>query len=196
MSIVSNVTIFGNVKDCNHFPVVSGKSNMNLHIKSETEDLFEFIYKKVYASMQDILNNFASGDIRDELYTKTNLLSISTKLYRMKKTNIKCYNGIIELLQDNLSCLYRGYLYYLENKDMIEGMKLCKEKVDILEDMDKLKEYLDKLNRNMVLFEITSTINVNANIKQEYVIYIQRYGFPKDGVFDLEKLSGIIIEIT
>lgn len=197
MNFNSNNNIFGGLIHNNFFPVISGKkNNNNIKINAGGEELFEEVYKKIYSNMKLILNNYISGDIDDELYTKNNLLNISNKIFLLKKTNYKHYNSILELLHNNITSIYRGYIYYLDNKELNNGLKLCKEKVDILENTDKLKEYLEKLQKNIILFETESSLNVAASVKEEYLIYIQRYGFPNDGVFDMELLRGILSEIN
>jgi len=188
------MNISGSVNHANFFPIISGKKNYT-DIES-CEAIFENIYNKIYSSVKLILNNYISGNIDDELYTKTHLLTISKKIYLLKKRNYKYYNSILELLQDNITSLYRSYLYYLDNKELLEAMKNCKEKADILLNADKLRDYLEKLKNNIILFETESELDIKASIKEEYIIYIERYGFPNDGVFDMVKLSNILIEIN
>ena len=71
-----------------------------------------------------------------------------------------------------------------------------KQRADILDDMDRLKEFLIELNskaNTSVFGEYSVTASVSAVISPQYLLYIEKYGFPPDGVFDTARLASINI---
>jgi hypothetical protein len=67
--------------------------------------------------------------------------------------------------------------------------------VDILEDMAKLEAYINEI-RSRTKLGILPNVAVTAplfELKPEYKTYIDLYGFPPGGVFDVTKLANIII---
>jgi len=62
---------------------------------------------------------------------------------------------------------------------------------DILNDMNLLKEYLNKKN-NVSLFPHTEVTIAPASLKPEYQIYIDLYGFPEGAIFNTSLLGKII----
>lgn len=69
----------------------------------------------------------------------------------------------------------------------------AEEKVAILLDPVKLKEYIEKLNSQsrISLFPDSTIQTKKALIKPEYAEYIKRYGYPPGGSFDPNKLGKI-----
>lgn len=69
--------------------------------------------------------------------------------------------------------------------------------------VDKVKNDMNKLecaangrvSNGAILAEITPP-KQTVGVKQEYLIYIQRYGPPKDGIFDESKLNAIKLELS
>ena len=59
--------------------------------------------------------------------------------------------------------------------------------------MDKLKEYLEYLGQqtNTDLFGSHAKATSSVNVNQEYIQYIQEYGYPENGVFDPDILGTI-----
>jgi hypothetical protein len=48
--------------------------------------------------------------------------------------------------------------------------------------------------KNKSLLSTTETLNVVAQLKPEYLIYVQRYGMPINGIFEADKLAKILNE--
>jgi predicted RND superfamily exporter protein len=87
------------------------------------------------------------------------------------------------------------YFLYTELKNNEANCLKYKEDSEILNDMNKLKEYISKQQLN--LNSITSvTIQVEKlEIKPEYVKYIKLYGVPYKLIFDPNLLQEIIDEM-
>ena len=69
------------------------------------------------------------------------------------------------------------------------------EKASILDDMVKLREYINSLKKNMSIFPNIEVTVVKAQIKPEYLEYIKLYGYPENSIFDMDKLGAILISM-
>lgn len=83
----------------------------------------------------------------------------------------------------------------LDTQDKLDD---AQEKVDILLDPIKLKQYIEDMSKRSgsMLFPDTTIGIKKAIVKQEYVEYIKVYGFPVNGIFDPEKLGDIVNQLT
>ena len=66
---------------------------------------------------------------------------------------------------------------------------------EILEDPEKLNQYLVEIQRTSYLFTAEATYDQPIELKLWYKIYLERHGPPGDGVFDTELLGEIIQEL-
>lgn len=164
--------------------------------KSEDANLLKDLYNKIYNALNTILGNYISGEINDEYYKQSNISLVSQKISVLKTSDNTYYNGIINILLDSITSIKYGYNYYKENVILTENLAKCREEMSILNDFEKLKEYLISLYQQIILFETDSSLSVSASLKKEYVIYINLYGIPNELVFDENKLSEIIYLIN
>lgn len=94
----------------------------------------------------------------------------------------------------SLQGLQRAFVQNTQLIDTTDLYNAASERAAILDNMDKLREYLTKLNTqstSSVFGDYTISSSVPALIPPEYLRYIQAYGFPQDGVFDVAKLGSI-----
>jgi hypothetical protein len=94
----------------------------------------------------------------------------------------------------SLQGLQRAFVQNTQLIDTTDLYNAASERASILDNMDKLREYLTMLNTqssSSVFGDYTIAAAVPALIPAAYLVYIQTYGFPEDGVFDVEKLSKI-----
>jgi len=66
---------------------------------------------------------------------------------------------------------------------------------EILQDRDKLIEYLEQQKRTSHMFSASATLQVQYELKLWYKVYMERHGPPGDGVFNSELLAEIIEEL-
>ena len=71
------------------------------------------------------------------------------------------------------------------------------EQADILTDIDKLREYINKnyTGHKAVLFEINTDLSTAPVIYPQYLEYIKRHGLPDNSVWESEKMAIIILEL-
>jgi hypothetical protein len=89
-----------------------------------------------------------------------------------------------------ISGLYQSILQYSTLVDTQLKLEQCKERSAILNDPEKLKEYINTLKQK--IFPDSTIQVIKATIKPEYLEYIKRYGYPQGNVFDPDKLANII----
>ena len=152
-------------------------------------------------SLRNILNNilellasYADGDFstlgQDLTLERYNILS--TLLYESRTNSNVDYEIIRNSALRSLKGLQRAYLQYTELTITSNLYNVTKEKADILDDMTKLQEYIDRLNTKAptsIFGDHHIQSSVTATIPPVYLTYINMYGFPYDGVFDPNKLA-------
>jgi len=126
--------------------------------------------------------------------------------------NHKNYHKINKNIDNGL---FEKYLYIVDNKKykntalatiVKETLKLIKKNITYDIEIDSLNKTIFQINEKLVYLEKhCNDKNVNLNIKTElsvavsidkvYVIYIQKYGLPDDGIFDDAKLRHIRDEL-
>ena len=141
------------------------------------------------------LNYYAVGDFKS---IKTNLTSdrfiaMTGSLGRLIITDP---NALVlkKSALSSLQGLQRAHIQYTQLVDSTTSYAVVKERAAILDNMDLLKAFLLELNTksNTSIFgDYTIESSVPAVIPQAYLLYIQRYGFPADGVFDVDKLASV-----
>ena len=108
---------------------------------------------------------------------------------------------------DQLFNQYRSFIFQLidglnssislnqSNVRLTTNNNLLQEFSDILHDPTLLNEYIDTHygnNPTSALITETLTLTTQLELKPEYEIYVELYGFPSNGVYDSNKLQTII----
>lgn len=108
--------------------------------------------------------------------------------------NDSVLNVIIQTAKQTLQGLQRAYMQNDELINVSQQYLLCMQRCDILDDMEKLQEYIRSLNNSRhagAFGEYTISSTVPAKIPDEYLKYIIVYGYPVDGVFDSVRLANV-----
>jgi hypothetical protein len=92
-----------------------------------------------------------------------------------------------------LAGLYQGIQQYILLQNTSASLTTYKQKASILDDKNKLQEYINSLLGSRSIFPDSKVTIIKADIKPEYVEYIQMFGFPEGSVFDMDKLATAII---
>lgn len=69
------------------------------------------------------------------------------------------------------------------------------ENYQILNDRDLLLDYLHQKNKQYSILPQLQVSSITAALKAEYTIYIRIWGYPPNGIWDVEKLSNIILDL-
>ena len=152
-------------------------------------------FKSLIADLLVYLKYYAVGDfpsIKKNL-TGAKYIAMSGSLGRLlisDPTILLLRTSALSSLQG----LQRANVQYTQLVDATTSYNIVKDRAAILDDMDLLRAFLLELNTrsNTSIFgDHTIESSVPAVIPPAYVSYIQIYGFPSDGVFDVDKLGSL-----
>jgi hypothetical protein len=132
---------------------------------------------------------------------KTNHLNVTVDNYRelgnilnkLKSAKGSDVEYIRMTLVASLESLMATVDLLLKYKDLVEKYKATLAQANILDNVDTILEYLK--NIKTTLFPDVVVTVMRAEIRQEYALYIQRYGPPLNGQFDVTLLANIMAEI-
>jgi hypothetical protein len=82
---------------------------------------------------------------------------------------------------------------YVSNKDLLTKFDQVVKQAKILDNIQTILAYLKTFSGS--LFPDSIVTVTPAVVRQEYAIYLKRYGKPANGVFDVALLANILAEI-
>jgi hypothetical protein len=156
-----------------------------------------------YSQLSDILDtliklfyNFSIGNYEyvDTHLTDTLYYNLSIKLLSLQQDGyvFPDYENFRITITRGLEGIKKAMNLY----KTLEGTKITLEMVqaraDILDNMDKLKEFINNLGGAVSIFNDVTVTSVAAQLKPEIAIYLKLYGYPEGGVFEMEKLANAI----
>lgn len=181
----SYFNIFGKSRGINQYPVSRPKDVLLNNRITEKLDVLLDMYS---LGQYDQLGDAYDRDAFIEIYNLIDQIDIRTPFGSAMRVT---YTNTL----DGLSRALVQYNKYLEALTTIETLS---KRVEILDDEEKLNEYIEQLNtsfRNFELFDIDPVQSIGALLKPEYAEYVKRYGIPDDGVFEADKLYDIMKEL-
>lgn len=135
-----------------------------------------------------------------ERYIATSPGATSTSdLTLQARNHYKTFKKYILNIFRTLDGLSKATLLYSEFKKMEGIAELYKIKAEILENPERLKQYLEAQSeeaRNAVIMEASTTLSVAPIIKPQYIAYIRKHGVPEGLIFDADKMAMIIVELV
>ena len=144
-----------------------------------------------FKEIQRLSTQFANGSLptlknqlTPELYT-----TLSTTLATLALPNYATYTKIYTQEQTTLMMLSQAVAQYNALLDAQATIQTNEECCAILNDMDRLMAYISGLRRQMSIFPDQEIQVIKAEIKPEYLRYIQLYGVPENLAWDPEKLA-------
>lgn len=100
------------------------------------------------------------------------------------------------IIADSLNLTQKSYLLFSDFTSTNQFVDRLKGQIEtILNDYNDDNVITDA-SQNEYKAPLNTDTKVSASINQEYIIYIQRYGYPVGGVFDSAKLSDILLELN
>lgn len=161
-----------------------------------TEDLLKDLYTSIGASLNNLLQNYSSGNI---LAVKTELVdnyeSLAVTIRNNSKPEYLYYEIMRLLLSKTLDGMNQSIKQYLEYVETISKLEACTKIKDILDDPVRLAEYIRQLNDRKYLFTVEPITMIKTILKPKYAEYIRLYGFPEGGVFKSEQMGDIIYKL-
>lgn len=145
-----------------------------------------------------LLNMFAEGkytDLVSKLST-ANYINVSKLIYdiRLDPNVYPNYETLRTTIALSFQQLYQSFNIHAQEADCTATIEALRKKEAILDNLTLLKEYLLEMQSkiNTYAFEEQKVSAPLAILKPEYAKYIQLYGYPKNMVFDTDKLAAIV----
>lgn len=120
---------------------------------------------------------------------------LSIKLSQIIYVDYPIYEQLRLTIKYALQGLYKALQEYQLLVNAQKTIVSLSERASILTDMKKLKDYINSLKKNVSIFNNIEVKIVKAQIKPEYAEYIKLYGYPSNGVFDMDKLGVILLSM-
>lgn len=154
----------------------------------------------VVNKIKPVLMEYYAGNFQGvlELLPPSEIVYLTNLLYSYKKSLITypIYESVRYILSLYLQVLTQQNVTYLKLLESQSSLKICKDRSSILDDMNKLREYIETLSKTMTLFNPAPQSIVSAQVAPEHAIYLRTYGYPVGGIFDPAKLEVIIANMS
>merc|ERR1711991_751937 len=148
---------------------------------------------KIVKTINNLMYQFSLGNFDYVVanFTQVVYYNLSQELYKIREdaNTYPDYETMRTNVVRSLEGLYKSVLLYKEHSSTLLQLEAQTEKASILDDMNKLREYIKGLQGSISLFPDMYVTSIAATLKPEIAIYIQLYGFPEGGVFESEKLA-------
>jgi hypothetical protein len=147
----------------------------------------------IITAINTLLVEFAQGhfDLVTSVLTQDLYNSLALQLSAIKQ-NSKIYPDFENIRVSTtraLGGLTQGIQQYILLKNTQADLTTFKTKASILDDKTKLQEYINSLLGSRSILPDSKVTIITAEIKPEYVEYIELYGFPEGAIFEMDKLS-------
>jgi hypothetical protein len=180
----------------------------NLFINSEPTttttniviNIDEDIYKTLATyseTVQNLLLQFSLGNFKQvsTILNRKYYQYLSVKLANITYIDYPIYEQLRQSIKKSLQGLYKAIEQYNVLANTKEILKTIQERASILDDMQKLRDYVNNLKKNVSIFPEMNVTIIRAEIKPEYAEYIKLYGYPQGGIFDMDRLADILINM-
>lgn len=151
----------------------------------------------VVTDISEISKNYASGAfnlIKSQL-NQTLYNNYSLGLYTVRKPLNATYEKVRKFINTNLEGLLQSINLHNVNTSVTAEKDAYKIIADKFNDPNELLAQLNMLRGSMSLFPEQHITVIPVQIKAEYLIYIQTYGYPENGIWDPDLLGAIIASI-
>lgn len=151
----------------------------------------------VVTDISEISKNYASGAfglIKTQL-NQTLYNNYSLGLYTARKPLNATYEKVRKFINTNLEGLLQSINLHNTNTTVTSERDAYKLIADKFNDPNELLAQLNMLRGSVSLFPDQHITVIPVQIKPEYLIYIQTYGYPENGIWDPDLLGAIIASI-
>ena len=154
----------------------------------------------VVTNINNILYNYSIGNMEYVLskLTKATYYDMTLKLTKIKQNAdiYPEYENIRTFAERTLQGLYKSIYTYLDLQSSQRALDVMTEKESVLHDISKLKEYISSLAGSVALFPDISVTSISATLRPEIAEYIKLFGLPANGVFETDKMSIALQNIS
>ena len=147
--------------------------------------------------IQKLLFEFSLGNFQyvTSILTRKYYQYLSIKLTQIMYNDYPIYEQLRITIKYALQGLYKAIQQYQILLETNFKLASVTERASILDDMQKLKEFVKTLKGGGNIFPDLIITAPMAKIKPEYAEYIKLYGYPSNGVFDMDKLGVILLSM-
>ena len=178
-------------------------SNSNLYYNPNITSDGSPIILTYYSQLGDVLDtliklfyNFSIGnyDYVETHLTDTLYYNLSIKLLSLQQDGylFPDYENFRITLTRGLEGIKKAMNIYKTLEGTNIKLGVVQARADILDNMDKLKEFINNLGGAVSIFNDVTVTSVAAQLKPEIAVYLKLYGYPEGGVFEMEKLANAI----
>jgi len=151
----------------------------------------------VVSDISEISKNYALGafNIIKTQLNQTLYNNYSLGLYTARKPLNATYEKVRKFINTNLEGLLQSINLHNTNTTVTTERDAYKIIADKFNDPNELLAQLNMLRGSMSLFPDQHITVIPVQIKPEYLIYIQTYGYPENGIWDPDLLGAILLSI-
>jgi len=177
---------------------VSGQNGVFVTADKNNQLILNYYAKlsNIITAINALMIEFAQGrfDLVNSVLTQDLYNTLALQLSSIKQTGKQYldYENIRTSTTRALAGLFQGIQQYILLQNTSASLIIFKQKASILDDKTKLQDYINSLLGSRCLFPESKVTIISADIKPEYVEYIQMFGFPEGAVFEMDKLATAI----
>ena len=165
---------------------------------AESKMIHELVISNCVSTIIGYYSNFALGnfdEVRENLTIETfETLSKQLFLFKSSLADTSDYEIVRNIIVKSFEALMQMIKQFVMCTELEVKLEAANKKAAILDDVQALEDYIKKLeaaaNIN-ILPEVSFTAPL-FTVKPEIQRYIDLYGFPEGGVFDVDKLGELI----
>ena len=152
----------------------------------------------VVTDISEISKNYASGafDAIKATLNQTLYNNYSLGLYTARRPLNATYEKVRKFINTNLEGLLQSINLYNTNTSVTAQRDAYKIIADKFNDPNELLAQLNMLRGSISLFPEQHITVIPVQIKPEYLVYIQTYGYPENGIWDPDLLGAILASIV
>ena len=166
------------------------------------DEILYYMNSKIELYNNGVFEDFVHEFTEDKLLEINSLINDDDRFYNYTIAELKdfIYNNITfsnyrSIATNMTNTIQQAITEYYKYKTIESENIELKSYKEILENREKLINYLNTIQRTTFLFSAEATYTNNLQIKLWYRLYLERHGPPGDGVFNAELLSSIIEEL-
>jgi hypothetical protein len=194
----SNIKYLYSIQPSNNSIHSSGNNFPLLIYNGKNNSSFDALLNDYSINKINYFLQFLKNDEYDKVFSEINTEETQTILYglhKLKTSVSDTFGTLINLYESIFMSIKYFYFLYSELKSNETQCLKYKEDSEILNDINKLKEYIKQQQFNMNSVTTVAITTQKLNVKPEYLKYIQLYGIPYKMIFDPVLLQNIIDEM-
>ena len=143
----------------------------------------------IFAAYQNGRYNQLSNLLNQNQYQR---YSVQLTNLRERKSRYPEYEDLRGIATQSLQGAYRALQQFTDVRDLEQQLQNIQDAEDILYNPQRLHEYLQTLQPQEEVLPSVNVTAIAATLRPEYAEYISLYGYPENGIFDMDLLGEII----